>query len=74
MLDFVGRLEALSAQLPVHLLLGHLPLDQTAIEDEELSMVLDQLKRHLIVEGRISQLLVFFGDARNEEQVLEAHF
>ena len=67
MLDFVGGLEALSAQLSVHLLLGHLPLDQTAVEDEELSMVLDQLKRHLIVEGCISQLLIFLGDARNEE-------
>ena len=49
-LDFVGGGESLPAQLPVHLLLGHLPLDQAAIEDQELIMVLDKLKCHLVVE------------------------
>ena len=33
-------------------------------------MVLNKLKRHFVIEGRISQLLIFFSDARDEKEVL----
>ena len=39
MLDRIWRLDALAAQPAVHLLLGHLPADQAAIEIHELVVV-----------------------------------
>jgi len=42
MLDFIGRFNALAAELAVHLLLSHLTLDQAPVERQELVMVLDQ--------------------------------
>ena len=74
MLDPVRGLEALPTKLAIHLLLRHLPLDERAIEDEELRVVLDQFQGHLVVECLVTQLLVLLRDARYEEEILQAHF
>ena len=73
MLDLVGRLEALATQLPIHLLLGHLPLEQTLVEGHELHVVLYQLQCHLVVESLVPQFLILFSNARDKEKVLQAH-
>ena len=74
MFDLVWRLNALPRQLPIHLLVRHLALNQASVEGEELRVMLDQLQSHLEVESLIAQLLVLLSDRSNEEEVLQADF
>ena len=74
MLDFVGRLDTLSTELPVHLLLSHLSLNEAPIESQELIVMFDKFECHLVVKGLVSQLLVLLSDTRNKEQVLQTYF
>ena len=50
MLDLIRCLDALSTQLAIHLLVGHLSLQEATIKRQELSVVLDQLESHFEIE------------------------
>ena len=82
MLDLVWCVEALSAEFSVELFIGHLAIEQILVEAEELSVILQQLLGDLVAELGVHQLLVLSvllplvlaGDARDEEEILEADF